>query len=444
MLSSLRDWLLQQGVAEDAAAFVTLAADIVLVVLLAVVADRLVKRVVVGRVTALASRTASHWDDAVTKHRVLHRMAHLAPALVIYYLAIPVLAGYEQLTAVVRQVALIYMIVAAALAVDGALNAGVEIVRASKITRELPVKSFAQVLKLVLCAIAAISILSLVLGRSPLLMLSGFGAMSAVLMLVFKDAILGLVGGIQLSANRMVSRGDWIEMAKYGADGDVIEVGLTTVKVQNWDKTITTIPTYALISESFKNWRGMSESGGRRIKRAIYIDISSIRFCDEEMLARFAKIEHIADYLKAKRREIESWNAEHGVDPANLINGRRLTNVGTFRAYVVAYLRNHPMVHQNMTFLVRQLAPTEHGLPIEIYVFSRDQVWSRYEAIQADIFDHLLAVVPEFDLRVFQSPSGRDVDRAVTSVVGQAAARERSAGAQTLMQTSTFNGWAAC
>ena len=204
-------------------------------------------------------------------------------------------------------------------------------------------------------------------------------------------------------------------MPKCGADGDVLEVGLTTVKVQNWDKTITTIPTYSLITESFRNWRGMAESGGRRIKRALYVDIGSIRFCDQEMLGRFSQIQYIAEYLDTKRREISSWNETHSIDEADPLNGRRLTNVGTFRAHVVAYLRNHPMINQDMTFLVRQLAPTEHGLPIEIYVFSRDQEWSNYEGIQADIFDHILAIAPVFDLRIFQNPSGADIQR-VTGV----------------------------
>jgi miniconductance mechanosensitive channel len=210
------------------------------------------------------------------------------------------------------------------------------------------------------------------------------------------------VAGIQLSANKMVTPGDWIEMPKYGADGDVLEVALTTVKVQNFDKTITTVPTYALISESFKNWRGMSESGGRRIKRAINIDMSSIRFCDDTMLERLSKIHYMADYLAQKRREIETWNASHEGEPATSLHPRRLTNIGTFRAYIVAYLRHHPKIHPQLTFLVRQLAPTVHGLPLEVYVFSTDQNWINYEGIQSNIFDHLLAVVPEFDLRVYQ------------------------------------------
>ena len=413
MLSPLHDWLLKWGMSEAGATLLTRLGGVLLVLFVALTANRVTKRVVVRGIARLARRTTASWDDVVMRHRVLQRVAHLVPALVIYHFATPVLAGYDQLTAVVRQGALIYMIVIAALAADSVVNVGIEIVRGSQLPRELPVRSIAQVLKLVVYAVTAISVLALVLGRSPLLLLSGLGAMSAVTMLVFKDTILGFVAGIQLSANRMVSRGDWIEMPKHGADGDVLDVGLTTVKVQNWDKTITTIPTYALIGESFKNWRGMAESGGRRIKRALYIDVGSIRFCDEEMQARFSKIQYIADYLKDKREEIANWNAARGVEPASLADGRHLTNVGTFRAYVVAYLRHHPMVHQDMTFLVRQLAPTEHGLPIEVYVFSRDQVWSRYEAIQADIFDHLLAVVPEFDLRVFQSPSGRDVERAI-------------------------------
>ena len=256
--------------------------------------------------------------------------------------------------------------------------------------------------------LAGIFVISILLNKTPVYLLSGVGALAAVLMLVFRDSILGFVAGIQLAANRMVSVGDWIEMPKYGADGDVLEVALTTVKVQNWDKTITTIPTYALISESFKNWRGMSESGGRRIKRAVNIDMSSIRFSDEEMLGRYEKIQYISEYIESKKHELEAFNQSENVDNASLANGRRMTNIGTFRAYVVAYLGNHPMINSDMTFLVRQLQPGQYGLPIEIYVFCSDKDWANYEAIQADIFDHILAVMPEFDLRVYQNPTGAD------------------------------------
>jgi miniconductance mechanosensitive channel len=228
------------------------------------------------------------------------------------------------------------------------------------------------------------------------------------LILIFKDTILGFIAGIQLITFNMVRQGDWIEMPSHMADGDVIDVSLATVKVQNWDKTITTIPTYALVSGSFRNWRGMSDSGGRRIKRSISIDITSIRFCDTEMLGRFKRIQYITEYVKRKLEDLSVYNSENQVDDSMLVNGRHLTNVGTFRAYLVAYLRNHPMISQEMTFLVRQLQPSERGLPIEIYVFSKRQEWARYEAIQADIFDHILAIVPLFDLRVFQAPTGAD------------------------------------
>ncbi|MDH3745602.1 MAG: mechanosensitive ion channel family protein, partial [Acidobacteriota bacterium] len=249
------------------------------------------------------------------------------------------------------------------------------------------------------------------LGKSPVFLLGGMGVLASVLMLVFKDPILGFVAGIQLSTNRMLSKGDWIEMPSYGADGDVIDIALTTVKVQNWDKTITTVPTHALISDSFKNWRGMSESGGRRIKRSAYIDMNTIKLCTREMIERYSKIRHIADYLETKQRELRDWNEKQGIDDTNIVNGRRITNIGTFRAYLLAYLKNHPQINQEMTLLVRQLAPTPNGLPVEIYCFSGDKEWAAYESIQADIFDHILAVLPEFDLRTFQNPSGSDFQR---------------------------------
>lgn len=404
MLNVLRDFLLQQGFDDGFSRWLTLNAEIVLVLVLAVLANMLAKRIVVRGATALIGKTTTSWDDVLIEHRVIQRMSHLAPALVVYHFALPVLENYPWWSNSVRQASLIYMLLVVVSVIDAALNAIADVMQSSEASQDLPIKSLAQVLKLGLYIIAGIAVLSLILGKSPLLLLSGLGAMTAVIMLVFKDAILGFVGGIQLSANRMVARGDWIEMPKYGADGDVIEVALTTVKVQNWDKTITTIPTYALISESFKNWRGMSESGGRRIKRAINLDVNSIRFCDDEMLERFTKIPYMAEYLKSKRDEVSKRYKENAMDELPPGSDRRLTNVGTFRAYVIAYLRDHPMIHQDMTLMVRQLAPGPHGLPVEIYGFSRDQRWVSYENIQADVFDHILAMVPEFDLRVYQIP----------------------------------------
>jgi len=288
------------------------------------------------------------------------------------------------------------------------LNLTYKIYSFSSIADEVPVKGIVQVIKIAVFFLTGLFVVATILQQQIAVLLSGLGALSAVLMLIFKDSVLGFVAGLQLIANRMISKGDWIEMPKYGADGDVVDIALTTVKVQNWDKTITTIPTYALISESFKNWRGMKESGGRRIKRTINLDLSSIKFCDQQMLDQFSKIQYIAAYIQQKQEEVDQYNLANGVDSVSLVNGRRLTNVGTFRSYAEAYLRNHPDIHQGMTFLVRHRQPTEHGLPIELYVFSSDQVWANYESIQADIFDHLLAVIPEFNLRVFQAPSGGD------------------------------------
>ena len=415
MLSPLRELLVESGLEAVYVDWLMLGVELLLVAILAAAADFVVKRIVVSRVTALARRSESHWDDRVLEHGVIQRLAHVAPAIVIYLSTDLVLADYAAAASLARRAALVYMIAVTTAAAFSGLNAAVDIARESPTSRSLPLRGIAQVVKMALFAVAAVSTVSIILNESPLLLLSGLGAMSAVAMFVFKDAILGFIAGVQLATNRMVARGDWIEMPSHGVDGDVIEVGLTTVKVQNFDKTIVTIPTYALVSESFKNWRGMSESGGRRIKRAINIDIGSVRFCDDEMLDRFARIRHIADYVASMREEAAQANREQGVDAADIANGIRLTNAGVYRAYVVAWLRQHPMVHQDMTFLVRHLDPTEHGLPIEIYVFCREQGWAAYEAIQADIIDHLFAMAPQFDLRVFQSPSGPDVERALAS-----------------------------
>ncbi len=408
MIELIAQWLSHFGLD---AAWANLAARgifIGVILLLSLLADFIARHLVLRTLSRVIRRTRWRWDDVLLRRNVLKRISHFAPAIVIYLLAPVALEGYDGASRFVTQFMLIYMIVLGLLVLDAALNVVVDVYRSHERSRDIPIRSFIQVIKLVALFIGIVFIVSIVLDKTPLYLLSGLGALTAVLMLIFKDAILGFVAGIQLTANRMVARGDWIEMAKYGADGDVLDVTLTTVKVQNWDKTITTIPTYALISDAFKNWRGMAESGGRRIKRAINIDMNTIRLCDEAMLARFGKISLLQDYLKAKREDIATYNKKHAIDESCLANGRKLTNVGTYRAYIIAYLRRHPMINQDMTFLVRQLAPTAEGLPLEIYVFSKDKVWAGYEAIQADIFDHLLAVIPEFDLRVYQQPAGSD------------------------------------
>jgi miniconductance mechanosensitive channel len=408
LLELLQNWLLDQGVNLDLAYYFARAVAVVVVLLLAAAVNFIAKRYILAALAHIISKSKTQWDDAVLRQRTLKRLTHLAPALLVYLLAPVALAGFDFAVELIHGALQIYMLLILMLVLVSLLNAAEIIYQDFQAAREVPIKGFIQVLKLILYFLIAILVISILLNKTPVYLLSGVGALAAVMMLIFRDSILGFVAGIQLAANRMVSVGDWIEMPGYGADGDVLEVALTTVKVQNWDKTITTIPTYALISESFKNWRGMSESGGRRIKRSVSIDMSSVKFCDSEMLERFAKIQYIAVYIEETKNLVEQFNREMSIDMENLVNGRRMTNIGTFRAYVQAYLQNHPAIDKDMTFLVRQLPPSENGLPIEIYVFSKDQVWANYEAIQADIFDHILAVIPEFDLRVYQNPTGAD------------------------------------
>jgi len=381
---------------------------IALIAVAAVVAHFLARLVLLRFVEALLSKRNTKRDDLFVRRHVFRRLVHIIPALVIYSLATPMLPEAPQVAAFLETSSLLYMVVMIVLFVDALLNVLLDIYRSFEISKHFPIKSFIQAFKLISYFIAIVALISLVLGESPLQLIAGLGAMTAVFMLVFKDPILGFVAGLQLSSNRMVSIGDWIEMPKHGVDGDVLEIALTTVKVRNFDNTITTVPTQALINESFKNWAGMQRSGGRRIKRSVNVDLSTVKFCDEDMLERFHKIQYISEYIDTKQQEIKEFNSAQAADLERLANGRRLTNLGTFRAYIQAYLKNHPQISQSLTFLVRQLKPTEHGVPIEIYVFSEEKAWVAYEGIQSDIFDHIIAVAPEFDLRLFQNPSGAD------------------------------------
>ncbi len=418
MIDYITDLLRSRGLDGPSVIWVSQSIAVSVIVILSIVANFIAKGVILRGVKAIVKKSKYKWDDKFLDRNVFGRLSHIAPALVIYILTPILLVSAsdgqsaseltETLIDYVRRASMIYMLIVAVLAIDSFFNAVIDIYRTFDISKHIPIKSFIQVAKIFLYFLGVIFAIALIVGQSPLKLIAGLGAMTAVLMLVFKDPILGFVAGIQLTTNKMVARGDWIEMPKFGVDGDVEEVALTTVKVRNFDNTVSTIPTYALISDSFKNWRGMSESGGRRIKRAINIDIGSIRFCDEEMLERFSRIQFLTGHLEKKRKEIAEHNEARKVDESALANGRRLTNIGAFRAYVEAYLRNQENITQELTFLVRQLKPTETGLPIEIYVFCKDKRWVQYEAVQADIFDHLLAVAPEFNLRVFQNPTGSD------------------------------------
>ena len=414
----ISEWLQNLHIAPSLAHLLGLLGAGLYLIILAWLANLVAKRLITYVIHPIIGKTSIQWDDLLVRHNVIVRFSHIVPVAIIHFFAPTLFDGLTDIMNVFHVIVNTYLIVIILLVIDGILNFTRAVWERSTLGKQYPAKSFIQAAKLIINLIGFIFILSAVLGKSPLVFFSGLGAVTAILLLIFKDAILGLVAGFQLSVNNMVMVGDWIEMPARGADGDVIDVSLTTVKVQNWDKTITTIPTYALITDSFKNWRGMSDAGGRRIKRPLYIDMRTIQFADEAMLERFKRIRLLRPYLEAKLDEIRMHNDGIGEDLSELINGRRLTNVGTFRAYCVAYLRNHPKARQDMTLIVRQLAPGPQGLPIEIYVFSNDTAWARYEDIQGDIFDHLLSVLPEFGLSAYQAPSGADLEKAGLALRG--------------------------
>lgn len=366
----------------------------------------IVKRILVRGLYRLLRHTR---DGELQDFGIIKRLSNIVPALVLS-LGVTTVPGLpEAAVTVVQNVCGGFIVLTIALALGAVLDIINVVYQRRPDARLHPIKGYLQVVKIVIYAIATILIIATLIDRSPLILLSGLGAMAAVLMLIFQDTLLSLVASVQITSNDLIRVGDWVEMPQLNADGDVIDIALHTVKVQNWDKTITSIPTKRFISDSFKNWRGMQESGGRRIKRSLYLDQQSVHFLDADERKRLYRFSLLEDYLVNKRKEIDEWNAklaERGQDP---VNTRRVTNLGTFRAYVERYLRAHPGVHQNMTLMVRQLSPTADGLPLEIYCFTNTVAWTQYEAIQSDIFDHLLAILPEFGLRVFQHPSGGDV-----------------------------------
>ncbi len=405
------------------------AGGVSVLILLAWLTNVVARRLFLGLVHRVAARTQSTWDDRLIERRVFHKLANVAPALVTYAgigwalgVGPDTLAGalvdLEETSwdafalagaVLVRRVSLAWMLIALTTAAGALLNALNDIY--SEIyaeARNRPIKGYLQVVSLFLYVVAGIVGVSVLAGLNPVVFLSGLGALTAILMLVFKDTILSLVASVQIMSNNMISIGDWVEMPQANADGDIIDIALHTVKIQNWDKTISTIPTHKFISESFKNWRGMSESGGRRMKRAIHLDLNSIHFLSDEEIARFSRFEFLHEYMQAKEGELQIANSREVGDDVTP-DPRRLTNVGTYRAYIRHYLRNHPMIHKEMTLLVRQLQPGPQGLPMEIYCFSNDTDWGNYEGLQADILDHLVASLPEFGLQAFQEPSGGDL-----------------------------------
>ncbi len=359
-------------------------------------------KILIRLISNFFKKTSTKLDDILIEQGFLNRLSNLIPLIIFYNLFNYIYGDYLIVNRLAQALIAIVMI----LSINSLLNTLNEIYNQSKYSDKINIKSYFQIIRLVLNLSGLIIVISIFSGQSPFYLLSGLGALTAVLMLVFKDTILSFVSSIQISSNDLFKVGDWVEAPQFGADGDVIDIGLHTIKIQNWDKTISIIPTHKLIDSSFKNWRGMSDSGGRRIKRSINIDINSIKFCNPELIEKFKSVNIISEYIDTKLSEIDNHNTE--LNAKSLINGRALTNIGTYRAYIKAYLKNNKHIHNNMTFLVRQLSPSEKGLPIEIYVFSNNTNWIEYEEIQSDIFDHLLSVLDQFELKIYQYPSGND------------------------------------
>lgn len=385
--------------------YLSIIIKILLIGLICIAANFITKKIVIRIITRVVTNSKVKWGKIILERQVFRKLSHIVPAIIIYSFS----STFPAYQSIIEKLAITYIIIVALVFIESLLNVLNDIYQTFEISKVKPIKGYIQVVNIIIMTLGFILVISNLIGESPLILLSGIGALSAVVMLVFKDSLLGLVAGVQLTANDMVRVGDWIEMPKYGADGDVIDISLNTVKVQNFDKTITMIPSYALISDSFINWRGMQSSGGRRIKRHLYIDTSSITFCTEEMIEKFIKVHYLSDYIIQKEREITEYNVKNEIDRNNPVNGRALTNIGVFRAYINNYLENHDGINQNMTLMVRQLAHSEHGLPLEIYAFTNSVQWAVYESVQSDIFDHLFAVAPEFGLKVFQNPSGADL-----------------------------------
>ena len=433
----------------------TLALAVAILVMGAWIAGWVATRLLYRAIRGVTSRTRSTWDDRLVERKVFGRLAHVVPALIVYLGIGWALGGVNQAVAdaspgdalvviwtIVRRAAAAFIALAVVRAFKAFLDAVNEIyTEAYTESKSRPIKGYLQVVNLIAYLAAGVVIVAILAGRSPVVFLSGLGALAAVLMLVFRDTILSLVASVQIASNDMIRIGDWVSVPQANSDGEVIDIALHTVKVQNWDKTISTIPTHKFISESFKNWRGMSESGGRRIKRGLRIDMGSVRFLSDDELDTLSRREVLRDYMLEARADIDSYNAaKAGGDPAVIPEVRRLTNLGTFRAYVQKYLESHPQTHKGMTLLVRQLEPGPQGVAIEMYCFSNDTAWANYENFQADVFDHLIAILPDFGLKAFQSPGGSDFAKVLAGARGAVAKGAVAKGAVASRSQSRVSG----
>jgi miniconductance mechanosensitive channel len=386
---------------------------LLLLLMVALFSYLITKKVLVNAAHRFSERSKNRLDDLLSQHKIFEVLAYLVPVLLIHYGS----RLTPSLTPIIDKLVSVVWVIVISLLASRLLSAGLTLYESYPISKRWPLKGYVQIARLLVYSAAIIVGLCTLLDKSPWGLLSGLGALSAVLILVFRTTILSFVASFQVISQDLIRVGDWLEMPKYHVDGEVLEITLPNIVVQNWDKTLVVVPTYKLLEDSFKNWRGMQESGGRRIKRAILIDQATVEFCNEAMLERFKNIRLIKDYVEERSKEIEEYNRKEGIDAASSpVNGRRMTNLGTFRVYIEEYLKHHPKISNEMTLMVRQLQPTHQGLPLEIYAFVADTRWVYYEKVQSDIFDHILAAAPQFYLRVFQIPSGGDLIEGLKSL----------------------------
>jgi len=402
----LYDILIENGLSEDTAKYLNMLGLLLALLILAFIVDYITKRLLWRFSASVAKRTKTDFDNILITNKLPRNIAHVIPLLILIEFVPQVFSDFETANIIIEKTLVIITIILTLQIIRSFLSSIKDYLKTLPNYKDKPIDSYVQVFMIFAWLLGLFSILAIITGVSFIKFATTLGAASAVIILIFKDTILGFVASIQVSINDMVRIGDWITFEKYGADGDVIEINLATVKVQNWDKTITTIPTYALISDSFKNWRGMMDSGGRRIKRSVIIKTSTINFLSAEDIERFSKIQLVSEYLKTRSTEINTYNAQHNIDKSVLINGRNLTNFGVFRKYLQTYIENHSAINKDMTLMVRQLEPTSQGIPLEIYAFSSDQRWKNYEYILGDIFDHVLASVKYFDLEIYELSLG--------------------------------------
>ncbi|MBV7275090.1 mechanosensitive ion channel [Clostridium sp. PL3] len=397
--------LLDKGISKVIAGYLSFSIELVLLIIICLLANFITKRVVLNIISKTVYKNNIKWDDFLVERKVFHRISNIVPFAIIYMSA-PIFGSFKE---AIQRIVQAIILVISILVVSAILNAIDDVYKTYPISKIRPITGTLQIVKILSWILIGIALAATLSGTNPIAILSGIGVLSALITIMFKDPILGFVAGIQLTTNNMIQIGDWVEMTKYGANGHVVEIHLSTIKIRNFDQTIISVPAYAFLSDSFKNWRGISEAGGRRIMRSILIDISSIRFCSEEMIENFKKINYLKDYIIAKEEEFKKYNNKDKHNMNSLMNGKHLTNIACFRAYIEEYLKSDPRISKEHTIMARQLAPNENGLPIEIYAFATDIDLKKYEEIQFDIFDHLFAVVNEFQLRIFQNPSGYDI-----------------------------------